>query len=272
MNILVCIKQVPDTSEIKVDPVTNTLIRKGVPSVVNPMDLNAVETAIDLKEKDPENTTITLLSMGPFAADAALRECLGMGCDDAFLLTDRAFGGADTYATSYSLSVATKYIEEKKGIKYDLIICGIMAVDGDTGQVGPELAEHLSIPQITYCIGVEVEEGGKAIKTKRAHEMGYEVLETQLPCLIAVTKDINKPRRGTVRGKIAAKRANVEWITADMLGDALDRTKIGLKGSPTNVRSAHPPKMRTRGEDVTGKDAKESVANLMAKLTENNLI
>ena len=231
MRILACIKQVPDTSEIKVDPVTNTLIRKGVPSIVNPMDLNAVETAVTLKEQNPD-TTITLLTMGPPPAEEALRECISMGCDEAYLLTDRAFG--------------------------------------DTGQVGPELAEHLGLPQITYCIGAEV--AGETLKTKRAHEMGYEVLETKLPALIAVTKDINKPRRGTVRGKIAAKRAKVEWISADMLGEALDRTKIGLKGSPTNVRSAHPPKMRTRGEDVTGKDAKESVANLMAKLTENNLI
>ncbi|MDO4280969.1 MAG: electron transfer flavoprotein subunit beta/FixA family protein, partial [Peptococcaceae bacterium] len=215
--------------------------------------------------------TITLLTMGPPPAEEALRECLSMGCDDAYLLTDRAFGGADTYATSYSLYVATKYLEEQKGEKFDLIVCGIMAVDGDTGQVGPELAEHLGIPQITYCIGAELKEEGK-LATKRAHELGYEVLETQLPALIAVTKDINKPRRGTVRGKIAAKRAKVEWISADMLGEALDRTKIGLKGSPTKVRSAHPPKLRTRGEDVTGKDAKESVANLMAKLTENNII
>ncbi|MEE0434739.1 MAG: electron transfer flavoprotein subunit beta/FixA family protein [Peptococcaceae bacterium] len=269
MRILACIKQVPDTSEIKVDPVTNTLIRKGVPSIVNPMDLNAVETAITLKEQNPD-TTITLLTMGPPPAEEALRECISMGCDEAYLLTDRAFGGADTYATSYALYVATKYLEEKQGAPFDLVICGIMAVDGDTGQVGPELAEHLGIPQVTYCIGAEVK--GDKLITKRAHEMGYEILESQLPCLIAVTKDINKPRRGTVRGKIAAKRAKVEWISADMLGEALDRTKIGLKGSPTNVRSAHPPKMRARGEDVTGKDAKESVANLMAKLTENNLI
>ncbi len=269
MRILACIKQVPDTSEIKVDPVTNTLIRKGVPSIVNPMDLNAVETAITLKEQNPD-TTITLLTMGPPPAEEALRECISMGCDEAYLLTDRAFGGADTYATSYALYVATKYLEEKQGAPFDLVICGIMAVDGDTGQVGPELAEHLGIPQVTYCIGAEVK--GDKLVTKRAHEMGYEILESQLPCLIAVTKDINKPRRGTVRGKIAAKRAKVEWISADMLGEALDRTKIGLKGSPTNVRSAHPPKMRARGEDVTGKDAKESVANLMAKLTENNLI
>lgn len=269
MKILVCVKQVPDTSEIKVDPVTNTLIRKGVPSIVNPMDLNAVETAVQLKEQNPD-TTITLLSMGPPPAEEALRECLSMGCDDAFLLTDRAFGGADTYATSYSLYVAVKHIEEMKGEKFDLIICGIMAVDGDTGQVGPELAEHFGLPQITYCIGAELK--GDKLVTKRAHEMGYELLETQLPCLIAVTKDINKPRRGTVRGKIAAKRAKIDWISADALGEALDRTKIGLKGSPTNVRSAHPPKMRTRGEDVSGKDAKESVANLMKKLSEGNLI
>ncbi len=269
MKILVCVKQVPDTSEIKVDPVTNTLIRKGVPSIVNPMDLNAVETAVQLKEQNPD-TTITLLSMGPPPAEEALRECLSMGCDEAFLLTDRAFGGADTYATSYSLYVAIKHIEEMKGEKFDLIVCGIMAVDGDTGQVGPELAEHFGLPQITYCIGAELK--GDKLVTKRAHEMGYELLETQLPCLIAVTKDINKPRRGSVRGKIAAKRAKIDWISADALGEALDRTKIGLKGSPTNVRSAHPPKMRTRGEDVSGKDAKESVANLMAKLGEGNLI
>ncbi len=269
MKILVCVKQVPDTSEIKVDPVTNTLIRKGVPSIVNPMDLNAVETAVQLKEQNPD-TTITLLSMGPPPAEEALRECLSMGCDEAFLLTDRAFGGADTYATSYSLYVAIKHIEEMKGEKFDLIVCGIMAVDGDTGQVGPELAEHFGLPQITYCIGAELK--GDKLVTKRAHEMGYELLETQLPCLIAVTKDINKPRRGSVRGKIAAKRAKIDWISADALGEALDRTKIGLKGSPTNVRSAHPPKMRTRGEDVSGKDAKESVANLMTKLGEGNLI
>ena len=141
MKILVCVKQVPDTSEIKVDPVTNTLIRKGVPSIVNPMDLNAVETAVQLKEQNPD-TTITLLSMGPPPAEEALRECLSMGCDEAFLLTDRAFGGADTYATSYSLYVAIKHIEEMKGEKFDLIVCGIMAVDGDTGQVGPELATN----------------------------------------------------------------------------------------------------------------------------------
>ena len=128
----------------------------------------------------------------------------------------------------------------------------------------------LNWPQITYCIGAELK--GDKLVTKRAHEMGYELLETQLPCLIAVTKDINKPRRGSVRGKIAAKRAKIDWISADALGEALDRTKIGLKGSPTNVRSAHPPKMRTRGEVVSGKDAKESVANLMAKLGEGNLL
>lgn len=269
MNILACIKQVPDTAEIKVDPVTNTLIRKGVPSIVNPFDLNALEAAVTLKEQNP-GTTITLLSMGPPAADVALREGLSMGADEAFLLTDRAFAGADTYATSYALYAAINHIQELKGIKFDLIICGIMAVDGDTGQVGPELAEHLGIPQITYCIGADLQ--GDKLITKRSHEVGYEVIEAQLPCLLAVTKEMNKPRRGSVRGKIAAKRAEITFISADALGESLDRTKIGLKGSPTNVRSAAPPKMRSRGEDVSGKDAKESVANLMAKLTEGNII
>ena len=175
MNILVCVKQVPDTSEIKVDPVTNTLIRKGVPSIVNPADLNAVETAVKLKEENPDSV-ITLLSMGPPPAEEALRECLSMGCDEAFLLTDRAFGGADTYATSYSLAVTIQHLEAKLNKKFDLIICGIMAVDGDTGQVGPELAEHLGWPQVTYVIGAKLD--GDKIVIKRSHEMGYEVLET----------------------------------------------------------------------------------------------
>lgn len=269
MNILTCIKQVPDTSEIKVDPVTNTLIRKGVPSIVNPADLNAVETSVVLKEQN-HGSTITLLTMGPPPADAALRECLSMGCDDAYLLTDRAFGGADTYATSYSLSVAAKHIEELKGIKFDLVICGIMATDGDTGQVGPELAEHLGMPLITYVNDAKLNDGKFIIH--RAHELGYEVIEAPLPCLIAVTKEINKPRRGTVRGKITAKRAKVTWISANDLGDALDRTKIGLKGSPTNVRGANPPAQRSRGEDITGKDAAETAANIVGKLSTAGLI
>lgn len=269
MEILCCIKQVPDTTEIKVDPVTNTLIRKGVPSVVNPFDLNAVEAAVTLKEQH-EGSRITLLTMGPFAADEALRECLSMGCDEAYLLTDRAFAGADTYATSYALAIAAQHLEETLDRKFDLIVCGIMAVDGDTGQVGPEMAEHLGIPQVTYVEGLEYD--GEKLRARRHHDSGYEIIETSLPALVAVTKDINEPRHGTIRNKIASKRADVIKVTADDLGEKLDRTKIGLKGSPTKVRSAAPPKQRTRGEDVTGKDAKDSVANLMSKLAQANVL
>lgn len=269
MEILCCVKQVPDTSEIKVDPVTNVLIRAGVPSIVNPFDLNAVEAAVTLKEQHP-GSKITLLSMGPFAAEEALRECLSMGCDEAYLLTDRAFGGADTYATSYSLATAKTHLEETLDKKFDMIICGIMATDGDTGQVGPEMAEHLDIPQVSYCEGVEVE--GNVVRARRHHDAGYEIHETTLPCLIACTGAMNEPRHGTIRNKIAAKRAEITRISAEDLGDKLDRTKIGLKGSPTMVRSAAPPKQRTRGEDVTGKDAKDSVANLMSKLAQAGVL
>lgn len=264
MEILVCIKQVPDTAEIKVDPVTNTLIRKGVPSIVNPFDLNAVEAAVQLKEQNP-GSRITLLTMGPPAATDALRQCLSMGCDDAYLLTDRAFAGADTYATSYALSVAAEHIG-----KFDVIICGIMAVDGDTGQVGPELAEHLDMAKVTYVIGMEKK--GDKLVCKRSHDNGYEMIECQMPAVLAVTKDINHPRHGSVRGKIAAKRAEINVLSADALGEKLDRSKIGLAGSPTKVRSAAPPKLRGRGEDITGKDAKDSVANLMSKLAAQNLL
>lgn len=264
MEILVCVKQVPDTAEIKVDPVTNTLIRKGVPSIVNPFDLNAVEAAVQLKEQNP-GSKITLLSMGPPAATEALRECLSLGCDEAYLLTDRAFAGADTYATSYALSVAAEHIG-----KFDLIICGIMAVDGDTGQVGPEIAEHMGIPQVTYVTGLEMKDDN--LICRRQHDNGYEVIQCPLPGLVAVTKAINHPRHGTVRNKIAAKRAEINILSADALGDKLDRSKIGLKGSPTKVRSAAPPKARERGEDITGKDAKDSVANLMQKIAAQNLL
>lgn len=264
MEILACIKQVPDTSEIKIDPVTNTLIRKGVPSIVNPFDMNAVETALQLKEQNP-GSRVTLLTMGPPAATDALRECFAMGCDRAVLLTDRAFAGADTYATSYALAVAAEHIG-----KFDVFICGMQAVDGDTGQVGPEIAEHLDLPQVTYVIGTEVKDD--KLICKRQQEDGYEMVECQLPALITVTKAINTPRYSTVRGKIKSKRVEIEVISADALGEKLDRTKIGLKGSPTKVRSAAPPKMRSRGDSITGSDVKETVANLMQRLIETKVI
>lgn len=264
MEILACIKQVPDTSEIKIDPVTNTLIRKGVPSIVNPFDVNAVEAAIQLKEANP-GSHVTLLTMGPMGATDALRQCYAMGCDRAVLLTDRAFAGADTYATSYALAVAAQHLGH-----FDVFVCGMQAVDGDTGQVGPEIADHLDLAQVTYVTGVESKDD--VLICHRQQEDGYDVVEATLPALLTVTKAVNKPRHATVRGKIASKRAEIEVLSADALGEKLDRTKIGLKGSPTKVKSAAPPKLRGRGDDITGGDAKASVANLMQRLIEQKVI
>lgn len=159
MNILVCVKQVPDTTEIKIDPVKKTLIREGVPSIVNPHDTYALENAARIKDKDPDSR-IYVLSMGPEQAKSALRDCLSIAADKAFLVTDRAFGGSDTLATSYILSEAIRYVEKQEGIQFDAIFCGKQAIDGDTAQVGPEIAEHLGLPQVTYALEAQPYEGG----------------------------------------------------------------------------------------------------------------
>lgn len=170
MNILVCVKQVPDTTEIKIDPVRNTLIRAGVPSILNPFDAYAMEAAARLKDADPKGTKIIVMSMGPEAAKAVLRECLSMGADAAYLMSDRAFGGSDTLATSYILSQGLKEVQKREG-NIDLIFCGKQAIDGDTAQVGPELAEHLGYPQITY--GLEAKREGACIRIKKEVEEGF---------------------------------------------------------------------------------------------------
>ncbi len=174
MEIVVCIKQVPDTTEVKIDPATNTLVRKGVPSIVNPFDKNAVEAALQLREK--HGGRVTVISIGPPQAKAALKECIAMGADTAILISDRAFGGADTLATSYTLAAAIKKLEV-----CDMIICGKQAIDGDTAQVGLEMAEHLGIAQITYAARIEVE--GNNVRVERETEEGYEIIEVKLPLL-----------------------------------------------------------------------------------------
>ncbi|MCD3217948.1 electron transfer flavoprotein subunit beta/FixA family protein, partial [Clostridium botulinum C] len=184
MKIVVCLKQVPDTNQVKIDPVTGTLIREGVPSIINPEDKNALEEALRLK--DEKGATVTVISMGPPQAEAALREAMAMGADDAILISDRAFAGADTLATSYALAGALKKLE------YDFILAGRQAIDGDTAQVGPEIAEHLGIPQVTYVEKVDVE--GDKLTVRRALENGYEVLEVQTPCLLTAIKELNEPR------------------------------------------------------------------------------
>lgn len=237
MNVLVCIKQVPDTTEIKIDPVKNTLIRDGVESIVNTFDAFALEGAARLKDKNPD-TRIVVVSMGPPQAKVALKECLSKGGDSAYLVTDRAFCGSDTLATSYILSNAVKAIEKKEGLKFDAIFCGKQAIDGDTAQVGPEIAEHLNLPQITYAL--EVEESGDELIVIREGQDANEKFSVKTPCLLTFTKPSFDPRYATIKSKMAANRAEIKEITIADFPD-IDRTMIGLKGSPTHVKKTFVP-------------------------------
>ena len=261
MEIVVFVKQVPDTTEVKIDPQTNTLIRQGVPSIVNPFDKNAVEAALQLKEK--HGGKVTVVSMGPSQAKDALKECIAMGADEALLISDRAFGGADTLATSYTLAAAAK----KLG-KIDLIICGKQAIDGDTAQVGPEIAEHLGMPQVTYVAKIDVD--GETVRVEREHEEGYEVIEVKMPVLLTVVKSINEPRYPTVKGTMKANRKEIPvWTVNDI---EVDAEKIGLKGSPTQVRKIFTPKQRVQGEVIQAETAREAVATLIQKLSDAKIV
>ncbi|OYD14005.1 electron transfer flavoprotein subunit beta [candidate division WOR-3 bacterium JGI_Cruoil_03_44_89] len=242
MRIIVCIKQVPDTQDIKIDPDTNTLIREGVPSVMNPLDAYALEEAIRIREKG--EAEVIAISMGPPQAEDALREAIGMGADGAVLLTDMKFKGADTLATSSTLGKTI----EKIG-NYDLILCGKQATDGDTAQVGPEIAEFLGIPQVTYVRKIE-EINEKGAVVERMTEWGYQVIETPLPALLTVVKEINVPRLPSLRGKIRAKSAEIpHWGLRDI---EVEEEKVGLSGSPTRVIEIFTPERKKSGEKFTG--------------------
>ena len=224
MNIVVCIKQVPNTNEVKLDPVKGTLIREGVPSIINPDDKAGLEAALRLK--DSTGAHVTVLSMGPPQADAVLREALAMGADEAILVTDRAFGGADTLATSTTIAAAIKTL------KFDMIITGRQAIDGDTAQVGPQIAEHLGIPNISYAEDIKVE--GDCVTVKRQYEDRYHIIKVKMPCLITALSELNEPRYMTPGGIFDAYRnAEVKVITRKDLD--IDDSSIGLKGSPTRV-------------------------------------
>ena len=262
MNIVVCIKQVPDTTEIKIDPVKNTLIRNGVPSILNPFDKNALEQALRLK--DQYGGTVTAISMGPNNAKAVLREALSLGVDKAYLITDRAFGGSDTYATSYILSKAIQKIGT-----FDFILVGKQAIDGDTGQTGSSIAEHLNINRLSYVLDIKME-GDKCI-VKRQIEEGIEVVEAKLPVLCTITKESNKPRYATIKGKIDSLKAEIKEISLADMPDT-DITKIGLKGSPTRVKATFTPKRQANGEIIEVKNPKETAKNLVCKLLEAKLL
>ena len=227
MKIIVCIKQVPNTTEIKIDPVTNTLKRDGVPSIINPDDKAAIEAALQLKEQC--GATVTILTMGPPQAEKALREALAMGADEAFLLTDRAFGGSDTLATSTIIAAAV----EKLGC--DLVLCGRQAIDGDTAQVGPQIAEHMGIPQITYAAGISYNPENGKLTVKRQFEDRYQTLEVSGLCLVTVLSTMVKPRYMNVWDIVAQDAKEIGKITNEDL--QLDKAVIGLTGSPTKVKA-----------------------------------
>lgn len=263
MNIIVCVKQVPDTAEIKIDPVTNTLIRAGVPSIVNPFDAYALETAVRLKEKC--GGKVTVISMGPEQAKAALKQCLSVGADEAYLISDRNFGGSDTLATSYILAAAVRYLEKTE--KIDLIMCGKQAIDGDTGQVGPEIAEHLGWAQMTYAKSAEPDK--QCLEVKRESEQGYDIYDVSLPAVVTMTKPDYEPRFASIKSKLAANRAEIKILTGLEL--ETDISRCGLKGSPTKVKKTFTPKKVKSGLKIE-KEAPEAVAELLVKLQEEHLI
>lgn len=261
MKIIVCIKQVPNTNEVKLDPKTGTLIREGVPSIINPDDKNALEAALVLKEQ--QGAEITVLSMGPPQADIAIREALAMGADKGILLSDRAFAGADTWATSYALATAIRKIGE-----FDLIFCGRQAIDGDTAQVGPEIAEILNLPQVTYVRKIVSIDRDKVV-VERAMEDGYEVIEAKLPVILTAVKELNQPRYPSAPGIVNAFETSIPvWSAADI---GASPEKLGLNGSPTQVKRTFTPPVKGAGKMLTG-TAQEAVRSLVQELTAKHVI
>lgn len=261
MKIVVCAKQVPDTTEVKINPETNTLIREGVASIINPFDLYAVEEALRIKEK--LGGTVIVLSMGPPQAAESLKELIAMGVDEAVLLSDRAFAGSDTLATSYALA---KGIEKIGSV--DLILCGKQAIDGDTAQVGPEIAENLGIPHVTYVKKVnEISE--KEIIVERMNEDGFERIQAPLPALLTVVKEIDEPRLPSLKGKMRAKKTEIPIWNAEMIGAAKER--IGLDGSPTWVKRIFIPELKCQGEIFEG-SPEEQVRSLVDAILSRKIV
>ena len=260
MKILVCVKQVPDTNEVKIDPVKGTLIRDGVPSILNPDDANALEAALAYKDKNPD-TVVAVLTMGPPQATYMLRECLAMGADEAYLLSDRAFGGADTCATSTTIAAGIKKVE---GV--DVIFAGRQAIDGDTAQVGPQVAQRLGLPVVTY-VQDKLEEG-KAI-VHRQMEDGYEVIEVQTPCVLTAVKELNEPRYMSISGIVDAYKKDITvWNHVDV---ELNPKDCGLNASPTQVFRSFTPPPKGKGEMLNG-SVTEMASTVINRLKEKHYI
>ncbi len=265
LNIVVCIKQVPDTNDMRIDPKTNNLIREGVPSVVNPTDLNALEEA--LRFKDRYGAKVSVLSMGPPQAEQSLREAIAMGADAAYLLTDRPFGGADTLATTYALWRGMLKLQEQDG-PVDLVFFGKVAIDGETGQVGPGLAARLHFPVITYCSSIlHVDLDKRYLEAERRVDDGIETVRVPIPCAITVTEEANEPRQPTLEGLLRAKRAKIVYWNKDAV--QADPKQIGLIGSPTYVKKVTTPPPKKRGEIIDGREnPKEAAKWLIDKLVQ----
>ena len=261
MNVVVCLKQVPGTTQVKIDPRTNTLIRQGIENIINPLDTYAIEEGVRLRER--AGGRVTVISMGPPQAEAALREAISLGVDEGILLSDPAFAGADTWATSYTISAALR----KMG-RYDLVLCGRQTLDGDTGHVGPQLAEMLALPFIAYVSKIE-EIADDSLRVRRMVEDGHEVVACSLPAVITVVKEINTPRLPSLRGIARSKSAAIPVWRADELN--ADRDKLGLAGSFTRVIRIFSPQRVCQGEIFQG-EAEEQVDCLISRLKDNGFI
>jgi electron transfer flavoprotein beta subunit len=268
MKIVVCVKMVPDTTQVKIDPVTNTLVREGVPFITNPFDTHAVEEALRLKDK--YGACVIAISMGPPTAESVLQRAIALGVDDAVLLSDKAFGGADTLATSKVLAAAIAKLGEKEPV--DLVICGKQTIDGDTAQVGPGIARRLKFSQLTLVDKIlEIDQQKKIIRVRRKLEEQYETVESTLPALITVVREINVPRYPTVPGRLDAAERRMPVWTNDVL--KLDPKMIGLTGSPTQVRRIFAPQ-REKGEIIPGEGnyKQQAVETLIEKLIHWNFV
>ena len=257
MKIVVCVKQVPDTADIRWTE-NNTMVREGVESIMNPFDEYAVETAIRIKESNPD-TIITAVTMGPPQAKDVLKRAVAMGADEAVLISDKKFAGADTWATSHTLAKAIK----EKITDFDLIICGQFAIDGDTAQTGPGIAEQLDIAQVTYAKEIEFA-GGTSVIVKREVEDGIQKVEMQLPGLVCMLKCDYEPRMPSIKGTMKANRTPIAEYGMEDIG--LTPEEVGIKGSPTFVSKAFRPEQKEAGEMINAADAKEAAKVLLEKL------
>ena len=253
LRIAVCVKQVPDVAEIRIDEVKHTLIRSGVPSILNPFDEFAVEEALRIREK--LGGEVTVVSMGPLQAKEALSKCLAMGADRGILLSDPKFAGADTWATSKTLAMTL----QKVG--FDLVICGMKAIDGETCQVGPEMAELLNIPHVSYVKRLEISEDGKSLVAERMTEQGHQLVSCSIPCLLTATKALNVPRTPTLLSQMAATRKVIEIFTAESI--KAEKDQVGLPGSHTVVLKVFTPNLRTGEGKIVRAEDKDTIPQLL---------